>query len=528
MHFALPGDAWDHWSYERLAELTLSAAAAFTARGVRQGDVVAVIQRSSPGFVASLFGAMAAGATACSIPPPFAYQRTDDYERQLSHLLATARPALVVVDDDSCAPVRPVTERLGLGAPERFGELTLGVAPAAGPLPRADTALLQFTSGSSGFSRGVRISHEALQANLRAMRRWLLWSPEDPGANWLPVHHDMGLIGSLINFTVAECDGWMMQPDDFIRSPLRYLTCISDNRVKLTPMPNFGLVYLLRRVRPAQLEGLSFDSLRAIILGAERIDPAVLGDFEQLLAPHGFDRRALVSAYGGAEATLAVTGLPVTEGWTSAVPEGAPEEAAEIVGCGRPLDGVGVEVVGDQGEPLADGVVGEIVVTGASMASSYVGDPGSASGTTLGGGTLRTGDAGFLRDGQLFVLGRLGDGLKVRGRMVFAESVEARLTELGIPERRAAVLLGVRDGVPTGAVVLEVPKPHWAGIAHQVLSELLDDARLHAITVPRGGLAVTTSGKPRRRVMWKAWNDGTLDGRTEPLDAVAELAVSPR
>ena len=525
MHFARPANAWDFRPYTELADLTLRCAAAYLERGLRPGEPVAVIQRSSPGFLTGFFGAIAAGGTACSIAPPFAFQRADDYAKHLTHLLSTARPALIVVDEDSLAHVRPVAERIGLTRPVLFDELVAGVAPLYGPRPLAKAALLQFTSGSSGYSRGVLISPEALQANVNAMRRWLRWDPSDPGINWLPVHHDMGLIGSLINFTVAECDGWMLQPDDFIRSPLRYLSCISERRVRLTPMPNFGLAYILRRVKPSHLEGLSFDSLRAIILGAERIDPRILADFERLLAPFGFDRRALVPAYGGAEATLAVTGLPVTEGWTTALPDDASEGSGQIVGCGRPLDGASVSVLDEQGEPVADGVVGEILVTGASVAIDYVGDPGSASGTSLGGGTLRTGDAGFLKDGQLFVLGRLGDGLKVRGRMVFAESLEARLCELGIPERRAAVLLGVRDGEPVGAVVLEAPKPGWATIAHEVLADSLEDTELIAVTVPRGSLAVTSSGKPRRRVMWQALCAGTLPGDVAPL--VPETGTEP-
>lgn len=526
MHFARPAGAWEFWPYTRLAELTLRSAAAYLERGLQPGQPVAVIQRSSPGFLAGFFGAIAAGGTACSIAPPFAFQRADDYARHLSHLLSTAQPGLIVVDADAIDHVRPVAEKVGLAAPVLFDDLVEGVAPLPGPRPLARAALLQFTSGSSGYSRGVLISPDALQANLNAMRRWLLWDPADPGINWLPVHHDMGLIGSLVNFTVAECDGWMLQPDDFIRSPLRYLTCISEQRVKLTPMPNFGLAYILRRVKPAQLEGLSFDSLRAIILGAERIDPRVLADFERLLTPFGFDRRALVPAYGGAEATLAVTGLPVTEGWTSSLAEDSPADSGPIVGCGRPLDGAAIGVVDEQGEPVADGVVGEIVVTGASVALGYVGDPGSASGTSLGGGTLKTGDAGFTRDGQLFVLGRLGDGLKVRGRMVFAESLEARLCELGIPERRAAVLLGVREGTPVGAVVLEAPKPEWYAIAHEVLADQLEETELLAVAVPRGSLAVTSSGKPRRRVMWKALCAGTLPGQVGPLLPPADASES--
>lgn len=564
LHFAGPGERWEHWSYPALAELTLRTAGALAARGLRPGAVVVLVQRSSPGFAATLFGAIAAGLTACSIAPPFVFQRSGEYEDRLVHLLQTAQPDLVVCDDSSLDQVGRVAAAIGLAGPVLFDDLVAGVAPACGIAPPAELALIQFTSGSSGYSRGVRLQASALQANVTAMRRWLEWSPEQAGISWLPVHHDMGLIGALINIVVNGSDGWLMQPDDFLRSPLRYLTCVSDNEVAHAVMPNFGIAYLLRRIRPEQLAGLRFDSLRSMILGAERIDPHVLKSFQELLTPFGFDHRALRPAYGGAEATLAVTGLPVGESWIAAAapsrnsgpgrsleqsgdvilvggpgPAGGcggsggedgaggedanqgccPDQPAgvEIIGCGHPLEGVEVTVIGEDGMPLPDSRIGEILVSGVSVAAGYLGEPGTASGTALADGMLHTGDAGFMKDGQLFVLGRLGDGLKVRGAMVFAESVEARIAERGVPERRAAILLGVRNGVPTAVVVLERPRPDWAAIAAEALRECLEEAELFCVTVPRGGLAVTSSGKPRRRVMWQRFCDGTLAGEAAPL-----------
>jgi len=351
------------------------------------------------------------------------------------------------------------------------------------------------------------------------------------------VHHDMGLIGCLMNVVTAGSDAWIMQPDDFIRSPLRYLACISNNRIQLTAMPNFGLAYILRRIRPTQLTDLRFDSLRAVIIGAERIDPAVLRGVEDLLGPFGLDRRALLPAYGGAEATLAVTGLPLGAGWTALAPpkpgttggidraggidaadpmDGA-RAAAHVVGCGWPLEGVGVTVADDFLEPVGEDVVGEIVVTGACVADGYLGEPRTASGTSLSDGVLRTGDAGFLSGGQLFVIGRLGDGLKLNGKMVFAESLEARLVERGVPARRVVVLLGIHQGVPTAAVVFKNAEPGWEGIALEELRGALGDIELLSIDVPGVEFAFTSSGKPRRRVMWQKLCEGSLADERRPL-----------
>ncbi|GAA3021866.1 AMP-binding protein [Streptosporangium longisporum] len=531
LYYADSGDSWNFWSYRDLTDLVLRTAAALQAGGVRPGDVVALVQRSSPGFVAGFFGALAAGATPCSIAPPFAFQRADDYEKHAAHLFATAQPRFTISDDESLERIRKVTATAGLDEPVVFEHLIDGVEPLERPLPLPETALLQFTSGSSGFSRGVRISSRALQDNLTGMRRWLEWKPEHPCSSWLPVHHDMGLIGCLLNFIVTGCDGWMMQPDDFIRSPLRFLRCLSDRRIVRTAMPNFALAYIQRRVKPAALEGFRFDALQSLIIGAERISPQVLTDFHALLEPYGLRRDALLPAYGGAEATLAVTGLPLREGWSAHTPDDATAESfggAPVVGCGRPLEGRTVRIVSEDGEELPDRSVGEIVVTGVSIASGYVGDPGSASGTSLGQ-ELKTGDAGFLHDGQLFVIGRLGDGLKVNGRMVFAESLETMLHERGIPERCLAVLLGHREGVPTGVAVFGGVQPGWRTIAHEVFTEWLGDAELLTVELPRGGIAVTSSGKPRRRVIWSALCAGKLPAEAKPLvaDPVAEPAAEP-
>jgi acyl-CoA synthetase (AMP-forming)/AMP-acid ligase II len=182
------------------------------------------------------------------------------------------------------------------------------------------------------------------------------------------------------------------------------------------------------------------------------------------------------------------------------------------VGCGRPLRGITVTIVDENGRPVPDGQIGEIAVTGPSVATEYVQASGGSSATRIDGQTLHTGDAAFLEEGELFVIGRLGDGIKVRGRMVFAESLELALSERGIKERRAAVLLGIRDGRPSGVVVFENEQEGWAAIAAEVLSAALGNADLIAINAPRGGIAVTSSGKPRRRVMWRAFLDASLRG----------------
>lgn len=284
-------------------------------------------------------------------------------------------------------------------------------------------------------------------------------------------------------------------------------------------------------MKPEALAGLDLSDWRAVIVGAERVDAAVLDRFATLLEPCGFDRRALLPAYGIAEATLAVTGLALDVEFTTAAvdartlavgssvaasPDDSGDSLQPVVGCGRPLTGVEVEVVDDEGIPVPDDHLGEIVVRGASLAAGYVAAAETGSPTRFEDAALYTGDAGFLHDGQLFVIGRLGDSVKVRGRTVFAEDVEAALVAAGIPRTRLAVLLGASARGATAVVVIEQGEPEWLAEARSVVRRTAEGAAWVVLDVPRRTIQRTTSGKPRRRVMWRAYVDGELPGVAVP------------
>lgn len=542
IRFAGPGESWDFWSYQRLALLARRTAAGLADAGVARGEAVSFVQRSGPGFVGTLFGTMLAGAVPSPVAPPMVFQDRPGYRRHLAGLLAATRPALVVTDADLTGEVAELAPgRRVVPAGEVLGD------PERAPRPRADLALLQFTSGSSGRARGVRVPFGALEANVAAIRRWLGMDGRRATASWLPLHHDMGLIGCLITPVVDGSDGWLLAPEEFVQRPLRYLRCFATvgsvpagAGAELTAMPSFGLRYVARRVRPDALAGLDFTGWRAVIIGAERVSAEALERFHALLGPFGLSRGALLPAYGLAEATLAVTGLPVAEDWSAlpVTPEtlalGRQVEVAAgappLVGCGRALAGVSVTVTGEDGAVLPDGHVGEIEVRSSALMAGYqqplgAGDE-SGSLTALAGGALRTGDAGFLRDGQLHVLGRLGDSMKVRARAVFAEDLEAALAAQGLPPHRIAVALGVRDGVPTAVAVLEQPKPDWAEQALALLRRGAEGADVVVRPGRPGTIPRTSSGKPKRRELWRAFLTGRLDrpggGPPEPAAGPAD------
>lgn len=519
IRFARADGTWTFHGYAELAERARRAAAGLARRGVRADDVVVLLGRAGPDLVAALYGTLLAGATPSLLAPLLAFQDLDGYRAHLRGVLRTARPALVLVDEGLAEEAELLA---GEGA-EVAPIASLLASPADGPTPAgaARLALLQFTSGSSGSARGVRLPYAALEANIAAIHAWLRWTPDDAFVSWLPLHHDMGLVGGLLSAVTAGGDLWLMQPEQFVREPLRYLRALATPGVRLTVTASFALEYIVRRVPPAAVQGLDFTGLRGMVIGAERIDARTLDDFHARLSPGGLAREALLPAYGLAEATLAVTGVAPGTGWTrealdpASLAPGLPVRPANgphatvVVGCGRPAAGVRVAIAGEDGAALPDGYVGEIVVRGASLAEGYAG-AADASATALRHGELRTGDAGFVRDGQLFVLGRLGDSLKVRGRMVFSEDLEAALAAAGIPRPRIAVLLGEHGGTPVAVLLSEEPQGAWRPAAEALLRRQTGGAQVVFVATARGGISRTSSGKPRRRPLWHAFATGTL------------------
>lgn len=539
------GTAWEFREYPEIAASARRAAAALRRDGVRPGDVVAVLMPTGFPCLSVFFGVWAAGATPCMLTPP-AFDDQNDYTVHLGGILAQAAPALVATTPE-------LTHAAGLAMRAagrtdepwswRLADDESDLVASTGP------ALLQFTSGSTATPRGVPVGWAQLAANIGLIRDWLRWRDGDTTASWLPLSHDMGLIGCLLTPVVSQCDLHVMRPAQFIRDPERWLRRLTT--AAHTAAPPFAFEYAAARVPAERFADLDLSGLRNVIVGAEPVDAAVLERFAQLAAPAGFSRSAYLPAYGLAEATLAVTAVTGPRVPRVVRPEpgslrfGEPVRIAEeyllgevtepgsagwLTGCGSPSSGVAVDVVDEDGRSLPEGSLGEIVVDGPSVAAGY--HAGAVGGTTrFSQGRLRTADAGFLYRGELFVLGRMGDSLKLRGRSVYMEDLEAAVVAAtGLRRTRCAVVSASSAERPGVALFAEVPRGDWESVALGVLRGVLGNAVDIVVVTGRPGLiSRTSSGKPRRRRMWAALRAGRFDDsrRDEPAQA-RELLKEPR
>jgi acyl-CoA synthetase (AMP-forming)/AMP-acid ligase II len=533
--FAQDDGSWSLLTYEQLAGKAGSAAEQIEQLRSRRGGFVSIVARTGPDFLAAFIGALIAGDTPSPLVLPLFARDRQRYVEHAAGVLAATNPSLILAEPEMHEIVDDAAALAGVAGRARSLQLD---GPPVTPFrrPPAELALLQFTSGSSGRPRGVRVTWRNLEHDIALILSWLAVGSEDETASWLPLYHDMGLIGCFLTPMINRSNVWVMRPEQFVADPLRWLDCFGRKGAEIAVGPNFGFAYANRRISDEQLEGSDFSDWRIAIAGAERLDPAALGRFAARLRPHGFRPATFMPAYGLAEATLAVTGVPparvprtVRPGWSQARIGAALELSAQaslddteaigdgagwVVGSGDPHPSVEVEIVDDDGAALPEAHLGEIVVSGPIVADGYERDGDSPSATTFAGGRLQTGDAGFLLDGELFVLGRLGDSVKIRGRTVFVEDVESRLASIdGIPKGRCVVMAGIGEDGELIAALVEAPAGDWVEPAVSALRNAVGPSAIVRILAGEpGAIERTSSGKPRRRVMWLDLLGGELAG----------------
>ena len=422
--------------YAALRAEALEVARGLLASGLQPGDRVGLVADTTPEFVRAFFACQYAGLAPAPMPLPAPLGGREAYIAQIARMLAAAEAGAVVAPAEYDAWVAEAAETAGVPRILRLGELP---AAADAPLPQITpdaTSYLQFSSGSTRAPTGVVVTHRALMANAAAITRdGLKVTAQDRAVSWLPLYHDMGLIGFLLSPLAAQMTVDLLPTAAFVRRPLLWLGLIASNRGTISYSPTFGYDLCARRADAAG--DLDLSSWRVAGVGGDMVRLKPLETFADCFAQAGFRRTAFVASYGMAEATLALTMAPLGEGLRAddvdvdrmerdgVVAPGA--EAARrrsFVRCGPILPGHELEVRGEAGEALAEGRVGRIFVRGPSLMREYFRQPEATAAVLSPDGWLDTGDLGYLADGEITPTGRSKDLILLNGRNVWPQDLE--------------------------------------------------------------------------------------------------------
>jgi 1-acyl-sn-glycerol-3-phosphate acyltransferase len=524
-------------TYGRLLSEAAAVAGGLREQGIRRGDAVALMLPTGLDFLRAFQGVLIAGAVPVPIYPPVRLDRLEEYAQRQGAILANAEArALVTVERARAlaALLRPAVP--GLGRVTTAGELAgLGASWAAPEGAGADPAFIQYTSGSTGAPKGVLLTHDNLLANIQAITAGLRAGPGDVGVSWLPLYHDMGLIGSWLFCLLAGIPLDLQSPLAFLSRPERWLWAIHRRRATLSPAPNFAYELCLRRIRDEAIEGLDLSSWRCALNGAEPVSPDTLDRFARRFGAYGFRREALMPVYGLAENSVALTMPPpgraprVThvergpfERERRAVPAREQGHALAFVSVGSALPEHEVRIVDDQGGALPDAHVGRLVFRGPSMMSGYYRQPEATAAITLPGGWLDSGDLAFRLDGEIHVAGRRKDVIIKAGRNFVPQEIEEVAASVEGIRKGCVVALGVAHptlGTESLVVVAETrardPEARdriAAAVTDRVSAAVGVPPDLVAL-VPPGAIPKTSSGKIRRAATRELYLDGALARR---------------
>jgi fatty-acyl-CoA synthase len=516
-------------SFAEIRDASLRVARALRDAGLDRGDVAALVIPDSEQFLTSLLGASIAGLIPASLYPPAS---TNDLARYLglTVTILNAAGARAVVTTRALAPafeaargacpqLRVVLCRDDLDA-EPFEP---DWAPSLD-----DIAFIQFTSGSTSSPKGVALTHANLSANVDAFRgpSGVAATAADVGVSWLPLNHDMGLVGMAIGSLYSATECVLLAPHVFVKRPVEWLRAITRYRGTISFAPNFAYDLCVRRVK--DLSGLDLSGWRIAGCGAEPIHPQTLAAFADKFAPVGFADTSFFTCYGLAEHVLAATlparGRPPRTDQISAedltheriaVPHNARHSSVALVGCGVVLPGHRIKIVDEGGRALPERHVGEILLAGPSVMLGYYGQR-TLTDQTVRGGWLHTGDLGYLAEGELFVCGRAKDVIIVHGRKYHPQDLEWAVEGLpGVRRGRVVAFGAAESGRADRVVIIVEPSGTTAAdvLTDTIRRQIGDLFGLYVDEValaPSGTVERTTSGKVQRAATKARYERGEI------------------
>jgi 1-acyl-sn-glycerol-3-phosphate acyltransferase len=528
-----------------------AVAAELAKRGIEPGHTVAIMLPTSAEFFFTFAGIMLAGAIPVPIYPPFRADRIAEYAARQERILRNAEARLLVTFRQAEGVAKLLEAQVpSLTSVVAADRLAASDGPQAPPSTEirpvetlshrargSDIAFLQYTSGSTGNPKGVVLTHANLLANIRSMTQAIGIREDDVAVSWLPLYHDMGLIGAWFVPLANQIPLVVMSPLTFLTRPERWLQAIHRHRGTLSPAPNFAYELCVRKIDQRNIEGLDLSSWRGALNGAEPVRAETLERFSQRFARYGFRKEALVSVYGLAEATLGVSAPAIGSGTRAdriqrtpfekqgeAIPAGTEESSAlEFVSAGRPLLDVEIRIVNSAGEEVGERTEGRLLFRGPAATSGYYRNPEATKELVRDDGWLDSGDLAYIAEGELFITGRAKDLIIKGGRNLYPQEIEE--------------IVGRIPGVRGGCVVaFGVPDPASGTERLVVAAEARDFARRHQIAqevthalsealgfppdiveiLPLHAIPKTSSGKLRRSETRRLYREHKLSKQPPP------------
>jgi len=515
------------------------------AMGAKRGDTMIIFLNNNEQFLDGFWAAVAGGI----IPVPLAVGISEEHRHKLLRVARKLGKPLLYTDAKNLERLEALAAQVGESA--HFGELkarsflveSLTDISRAGKLHRPapdDLAFIQFSPGSTSEPKGVMLTHDILLANVRGATAVGRYSPDDVIFSWMPLTHDMGLIGFYLMQFANRGQILIMPTELFVRRPLLWLQVASKKRVTLTCSPNFGYRHFLKVLGDRRLDGVDLSSIRQIYNGAEPISVELCNEFMRTLAHTGLKRHAMFPVYGLAEAALAVAfpELDTDYRWVRVNrhklgvgsridinPEAA-RDVLELMCVGKAVPNIDIRIADDARGALAEGLVGHILIRGASVTRGYYGDPEATAAAIGPDGWLDTGDLGFMHEGSLFIAGRSKEIIFVNGQNYYPydlEDIAQRAPGLDLNKLAAAGIArpgsqgeelvvfvlhrgSLADFLPTAAAVSRLINEHTGLEVAQV--------------IPTKRIPKTTSGKVQRHLLEQAYVNGEFDAELEELNAL--------
>ncbi|MEO6193271.1 MAG: AMP-binding protein [Thermoanaerobaculia bacterium] len=551
-----PGDGEpEELTYGELARRVRAVATGLTRLGVGPGKAVGIMLPTGLEYFLAFFGAQLAGGIPVPLYPPARKSQIEDHLRRQAGILRTAGAEVLVTFSEVLTLARLLRAQLpGLHRVVTAAELTAGPAFDVDrfippPVRGQDIAFLQFTSGSTGNPKGVVLTHANLLANLRAIRQGADIRPDDVIVSWLPLYHDMGLIGCWMGALYFGVPLVLMSPLAFLARPSRWLWAIHRHRGTLSAAPNFAYELCINKIPDEEIAGLDLSSWRMALNGAEPVSPETLRRFIARFEPYGFRPGSFSPVYGLAENSLAVAFPPLGrpplidaverepfQRSGSAVPTAADDPGAlRFVSCGTPLVNHEIRIVDDAGREVEERQEGRLEFKGPSATSGYFRNP-EATAKLVRGDWRDSGDRAYIAGGEVYITGRVKDIIIRAGRNLYPQELEAVVGEVPGIRKGCVAVFGSPDpatGTERLVVMAETREREEAALetirqaVQEVAIDLLGTPAEVVALVPPQGVPKTSSGKIRRSSAREVFESGRSGRGGASLGAqIAHLAVS--